>query len=60
MTLLALLLLACASEAPPPETADAPASSTATTPATELTDEQLLQEHPDYLDEALQQVEEVG
>lgn len=60
--LLALLLIACAPKTASPEVSpEASTPSTATVPEllTEPTDQQLLQEHPDYLDEALQQLEEV-
>lgn len=60
--LLTLFLIACAPETPLPEVAPAastPPTATAPEPLTEPTDQQLLQQHPDYLDEALQDLEEV-
>lgn len=62
--LLALFLMACAPETPPeipsPPEVSAPLTATEPAPAAEpATDEQLLQQYPDYLDEALQDLEEI-
>ncbi len=54
--ILSLLLIACTSEVLPPPS---PTISPPALPPTLQSDQELLQQHPDYLDEALQQLEEV-